>query len=217
MAQPPTRLFLITPALADPSGFVEPLGAAFAAGDVACLLVRHTARDERDAKALVRTIAAVAHPHGTALLVENDPRVAAHTDADGVHIAGVGEHLTEALERLKPERIVGCGGLGLRDDAMLAGETDVDYLMFGEPRADGSLPAREDTLARVQWWAEIFNVPCVGFAQTLADVEPLARAGAEFVALGDAVWTDPRGPAAAVVDAWASLRVAAAALEEARP
>ncbi len=75
---------------------------------------------------------------------------------------------------------------------------------------EGSAPgAVADTAA---WWAEIFNVPCVAFAATLDDVEGLALTGAEFVALGAAVWRDPRGPAAAVAEAQAALARAEAIL-----
>ena len=205
------RLFLITPVLTAEVDVATPLAEALGAGDVACVLVRHGGRDEREAKALVRSLATLVQDHGAALLVEDDPRLAAHLKADGVHLRAPGDPLVEAIERLKPDLIVGCAGLASRDDAMTAGDLDVDYLLFGEPRADGSVPDAAWTLERVAWWAEIFNVPCVGYAGTLADVEPLARAGAEFVALGDAVFADARGPGAAMADAMAAIKAAARA------
>ena len=88
---------------------------------------------------------------------------------------------------------------------MMVGELDVDYVMFGDPAPDGWLPPLEQVVERVSWWAEIFNVPCVAFAARLEDVAALSQAGADFVALGDAVWEDARGPAAAVRDAQAAL------------
>ena len=60
---------------------------------------------------------------------------------------------------------------------------------------------RRALLDRVAWWAEIFYTPCVAFARSLEEVGPLVAAGADFVMLGDCVWSDPRGPAAAVADA----------------
>jgi thiamine-phosphate pyrophosphorylase len=45
----------------------------------------------------------------------------------------------------------------------------------------------------------------VGFATTLDDVRTISEAGADFVALGDAVWNDERGPALAVAQAQAAL------------
>ena len=125
--------------------------------------------------------------------------------ADGVQVSGADEAFGSALESLKPERIVGVGGLASRDDAMRAGEEGADYVMFGEPVPGRESEAPSDTLERVGWWAEIFNVPCVGFASALSEVEPLASAGADFVALGDAVWNDLRDPATAVAEAEAAV------------
>ena len=78
------------------------------------------------------------------------------------------------------------------------GEAGADYLLFGEPRPDGSLPSLESVVERAAWWAEIFETPCVAYAPSLDAVAPLAATQAEFIALGDAVWSHPEGPAAAV-------------------
>lgn len=217
MTDAAAQLFLMTSRLTGAPGEREQLAAALAAGTVACVLVRYTARDERSAKALLREIGPVVQRAGAALLIEGDPRLAAHVQADGVEVRGVGETLEAAVESLKPARIVGVSGLDSRDDAMRAGELDVDYLMFGEPAPDGALPDPAWTLERIGWWAEIFNVPCVGFAATLDAVGPLAAAGADFVALGAAVFDDPRGAAAAVGEAATAVRRAAIDREMARP
>jgi thiamine-phosphate pyrophosphorylase len=77
--------------------------------------------------------------------------------------------------------------------------------MFGEPDVDETAPASDNTLERAAWWAEIFNVPAVAYAARLEEAGPLARAGADFIALGAAVFDDPRGPASAVRDAMAAI------------
>jgi thiamine-phosphate pyrophosphorylase len=53
---------------------------------------------------------------------------------------------------------------------------------------------------RVVWWAEIFETPCVAYADTIPAAGTLAEAGADFVALGDAIWGSS-SPAAAVREA----------------
>jgi thiamine-phosphate pyrophosphorylase len=58
---------------------------------------------------------------------------------------------------------------------------------------------------RAAWWAEIFETPCAVYAPSLDTVETLAGTNAEFVALGDAVWSHPDGPAAGVKAAAAIL------------
>ena len=63
--------------------------------------------------------------------------------------------------------------------------------MFGEPR--GAIPAMalELLAERVAWWAEIFELPCVAYAESIEAARDLARAGADFVALDHAVWSAP--------------------------
>lgn len=199
------RLYLVTPPLSSAASFTRDLGRTLSAGDVACVLLRLAARDEADAKRIVRSVVEVAERQEVATLVEAAPHLAARAGADGAHVRGVGTPLREALDSLKPERIVGCGGLKLRDDAMQAGEAGVDYVMFGEPAPDGWVPPLEDTVERVAWWAQIFNVPCVAYAARVDDVAELVAAGADFVALGEWVWNDERGAAAAVREAQAAL------------
>ena len=130
-------------------------------------------------------------------------RAAAHRLNVVQHL--VGPALADAISSCRPDRIVGAGGLRSRDDAMEAGEQDADYVMFGEPARDGWSPPAEQVLERAGWWTEIFNVPCVAYAATLADVAALAQTRVDFIALRDAVWNDPRGPAAAVRDAQAAI------------
>lgn len=205
MSEEAARLYLVTRPVGEAAAVLDPLAEALKAGDIACVLLRLAARDEGSAKTVVRGIAEFAARHGVALLIESNAQLAARAGADGVHVWGIGPELDGALASLKPERIVGCGGLKLRHDAMTAGEKDVDYVMFGEPAPDGWVPPLQDRVDRVGWWAEIFNVPCVGYAAGLDDVPPLAGAGADFVALGSEVWQSAEGAARAVRAASAAL------------
>jgi len=197
MPEDACRLFLITPVIVDPAAFLPVFEAVLSAADAACVLLRYEARDEGDAKKIIKVLGPLAQKHGAACLIENDARLAARTELDGVHVNGGGDLLASAIEQLKPQRIAGAGHLTTRDDAMVAGEAGADYLMFGGHDMDET---PESVLERVAWWAGIFNVPCVGYAQSLKDVGNLARAGADFVAIGDALWDDPRGAGTALQD-----------------
>ncbi|MGB6490086.1 MAG: thiamine phosphate synthase [Methylovirgula sp.] len=185
---PAPRLYLITPPLTDAAAFAAPFAAALDAGDVACVLVRATE------SAVIGRLAPIAQRRGIACLVR-DPRRAVESDCDGVHVDGVSATLEAALAAMKPQRIVGVGGLASCHDAMSAAEADVDYVMFGAPDEPRDFAEIRE---RIAWWAEIFNPPCVGYAQALDEVAALAGAGADFVAVCDVVWSDPRGPAAGV-------------------
>ncbi len=199
---PPSRLYLVTPALADVQAAVALLGPALGAAEVAAVLLRLAAADERTLVNRIKEIAPLVQDRGAALLVEAHAGLAARAGADGAHVIGIAA-VQEAIRSLKPERIVGAGGLASRHDAMLAAEAGADYVMFGEPDAAGRRPSFEAIRERVDWWAEVFEVPCVAYAASLAEIADLAAA--EFVALGPSVLADPRGPAAAVADAAARL------------
>ena len=203
------RLYLLTPALSEAAGFIPLLEAALDASDIACVLLLLTARDETSAKAIVKDLARIVQARDAALLVADDPQLAARAGADGVHIRGSGATLEgaldEAITRVKPERIVGAGPLRTKHDAMTAAERDIDYVLFGEPPTDSRGVSAAEIVERVAWWSQIFTVPCVGYAQRLEDVAGLVAAGADFVALGEAVWNDGRGPVAAIRDAQAAL------------
>ncbi|WP_292533675.1 thiamine phosphate synthase [Methylocystis sp.] len=197
------RLYLATPPLADAAAFAPALDEALAAGDVASLLIRLTDGDERGQEAIVRVLAPPAQEKGVAVLVAAAPNVALRAGADGAHVSGCGEALADAIRKLSPRYMVGAGDLETRDDAMRAGEAGADYVMFSDLD-------REALIERVAWWAELFNPPCVVRAKSLADIAPLVEAGADFVLLDDAVWSDARGPAAAIADAQARLKGACA-------
>jgi thiamine-phosphate pyrophosphorylase len=170
------RLYLITPPLGAEPDFAARFADALGAGDVASAQVRLA--PGADAKRVVAPLLEIASARDVALLLEGDARLAARLGADGVHVFG--REVADAVASFKGARIVGAGGLKLRDDAMAAGEAGADYVMFGEPGA----PPREPLAERIAWWAEIFETPCVAYAACVAEVGALAAAGADFVALG---------------------------------
>ena len=204
--KPNRRFYLLTPPLGEDDliEFAATLAEVLAAADVACVLARLAPQSESAAKTIIARLAAIAAKADAALLVERDPDLALRAGADGAHIGGAGEALMAAIARLKPQRIVGAGLLNSRDEAMVAGEAGADYVMFGEPRPDGWTPPTSETVELVGWWAEIFEPPCVGFAADLGDITALAAAGADFIALGGAVFGAQR-PAEAMAEAEAAL------------
>ncbi len=198
------RLYLVTPELADPAAFLRELPAVLEAGDIAAVLLRLQETDERTLTNRAKAVAAAVQRHDVALLLDGHPELAVRAGADGVHLTGI-KALQAAIVSLKPDRIAGCGGLKSRHDAMLAGEASADYVMFGEPDRRGERPRFEAIEERITWWAELFELPCVGYAGEPDEVAALAQAGADFIALGDWIWTHPQGPAAAVKMASAAL------------
>jgi thiamine-phosphate pyrophosphorylase len=199
-SRPSRRLYLVTPQLGDIASFARDLGAALPAGDIAAVLLRLETADERALINRAKAIAGVVQHHDIALLLDGHADLAARAGADGAHLSGI-EALTAALPILKPDRIAGAGGLHSRHDAMLAGEAGADYVMFGEPDRRGGRPPFDAIEERLTWWSELFEAPCIGYAASLDEVAALAQAGADFIALGDWIWTQSQAPAAAIAAA----------------
>ena len=201
------RLYLATPAVDDSSALAANLAGALAAADVAAVLLRLKPTDQRSMITRVKTLAPVVQSSGAALLLDGNVELVARGGADGAHVNGI-ETFQEALPSLKPDRIVGVGGLVTRHDSMAAGEAGADYVLFGEPDAHGQRPSVEAIAERLQWWAELFEPPCVGFAASIDEAQEFAAAGADFVLVGDFIWADSRGAAAALAEVEQAIRQA---------
>lgn len=209
MAQKPTsrpkpRLYLATPPLSAAEAFASKLAETIKDTDIAAVLLRLANGDEASLLKIVSTLTPPVQKVGAALLVDGHTQIALRSQADGVQVSDSAE-LKSTIERFKPDRIVGCGGLHSRHDAMVAGEAGADYVLFGEPDDTGTRPAADAILERVTWWAELFEPPCVAYAATAEEVRSFATAGADFILVGDLVWRDARGPHAGLMDAAAAI------------
>ena len=205
------RLYLATPVVDDPAQLMASLPGLLAAVDVAAVLLRLKPTDQRTMISRVKTLAPVIQDGGAALLLDGHVELVARAGADGAHLTGI-EAMEDAMPTLKPDRIAGVGGLATRHDSMAAGEAGADYVLFGEPDAKGQRPSVEAIAERLQWWAELFEPPCVGFAASREEAHEFAAAGADFVLVGDFIWNDKRGAKAALMEAEQTIRQAQAAM-----
>ena len=203
------RLYLVTPTLEDPGALTGELERALGAADVAAVLLRLAEGGERALIERAKAMAAVVQRHDVALILDGRPEIAARAGADGAHLTGI-QTFAAALALLKPDRIAGAGGLRSRHDAMLAAETGAAYVMFGDPDRHGRRPEFGGLQERLTWWTELFEIPCVAYAASEQEIEPLARTGADFLALGEWIWREPNGAAGAAAVAMAKLAEPAA-------
>jgi thiamine-phosphate pyrophosphorylase len=182
MPRPAPRLCVRVSRVEDQSTFTRDFARMLDGVNVAAVLLRLPEAGERSMIEHAKVIAPAVQSRGIALILDGHPDLVARAGADGAHLTGVAA-FTAAFDMLKPSRIAGVGGLMTRHDAMLAGEKGADYVMFGEPGPDGRRPGFAAIAERVAWWAEVFEIPCVGFAADLDEVAALAAAGADFVAI----------------------------------
>lgn len=205
--RPAPRLYLATPVVDDPAALVAELPVLLGSADVAAVLLRLKEIDQRTMISRIKALAPPVQKAGAALLVDGHAELVARGGADGAHLSGLAA-LEEAAPSLKPDRIAGVGGLATRHDSMNAGEMGADYVLFGEPDKNGQRPSSQAIAERLDWWAELFEPPCVGFAMSLEEAHDFAASGADFVLVGDFIWSDPRGPKAALIEADTAIKKA---------
>lgn len=187
----PTQLVLVTPALHGVDEVSAALAASLGAGGLAAVLARLAPADDRTQVNRIKALCPLVQPTGAALMIAGAPEAVARGGADGAHLAFAADPVKDLIGRLAPGRMVGVGGLKSRDDAMFAGEIGADYVMFGETfwaSREAPPPPFDAVLARVAWWAEVFETPCIAYAADLAAAAAFAEAGADFVALAPSVW-----------------------------
>jgi thiamine-phosphate pyrophosphorylase len=125
---------------------------------------------------------------GVATLIAGDAALARIVKADGVHLPAskaAPAAYSDARENLGGRFIVGVDVGRTRHDAMQLGEAGADYIAFGIPAfVEDRATAANRRLDLVEWWAEIFEIPCVAFdVETPEEARALTNAGADFVAV----------------------------------
>jgi thiamine-phosphate pyrophosphorylase len=182
-----TRLVIVTPAVEDAVTFAPLLEACCREGDIAAVILNLATDDEVMALSAIRIVATHLQDTGAVLLLANKPGLVEASGADGAHFSNL-DQLQTTQANLAAGRLSGVGGLASRHDTMVAAESGVDFVVFGEPDELGKRPGLSALVERIVWWAEIFQLPCVAFAGSIEEVPRLAEARADFVALSDAVW-----------------------------
>jgi thiamine-phosphate pyrophosphorylase len=176
------QLYLLTNATDEAA---ERLATAIAGVDVAALLILPGSDGSIDMTAALKLVG-MAQRSGVAVLIQDDAGLAVRLGSDGVHLAAgpdLESRYKDARRILGAEAIVGAQVGKSRHDAMVLGEAGADYIGFGIPAnvqdRDGARK-RRDTLA--EWWAEIFEPPCVAFdVETPDEAAALASAGVDFI------------------------------------
>lgn len=187
-----TEIYLIAPPDAETAPFGEVLKAVVSEISVAALLLPRGSRSDAAYRAFVADIGFIAQEAGCAVLIDGEPGLARALGVDGLHVEGPAGSAKAAMAALKPDLIVGGGGISSRDEAMTKGELGLDYIMFGP--LSGAIAADIRELAA--WWAEAMEIPSV-LSDPEATPETADANGCEFLALGESVWRSP-DPAATI-------------------
>lgn len=195
------RLYLITPpAIDDLAAFGRELAQALDAGDVAALQVRLKDAPDEVIAAVVDVVTPICHARNVAVILNDDPKLAARLSCDGVHVGQSDMLLAEARKLVGGRTMIGVTCHDSRHLAMEAAEGGADYVAFGAFFPTGT----KETVHRPEpdiltIWQKTMEIPCVAIGGITAEnAGVLAKAGADFVAVCSGVWNYPEGPGAAV-------------------
>lgn len=165
------------------------VNAVATAGDVASVILYTHDEGSPAFEAFCEAIVPELQAHDIAVLIADDSQIAGRTGADGYFLERERSNLNDALARFSPQKIVGCGGMLDRDQALKLGETGIDFIMFGKLGRDTRAEPHRKNLSLGQWWSEFVELPCVLLGGNQIDfVVDVAKTGADFVLLEQAVF-----------------------------
>ncbi|MDQ0458099.1 thiamine phosphate synthase [Rhizobium paknamense] len=201
------RLVLIAPDLPDaPAEYARIIADALRGGDAASVILPQYGLNDHDFQARAEAVVPDVQKAGAAALVVDNSRVAGRAKADGLHITGKADVLAEAVEKFTPKLIVGASGAMDRHQALELGEAGPDYMFFGKLDGDIKPEAHSKNLALGEWWSAMIEIPCIVMGGTdPQSALAIAETGAEFAALGKAVFADPARAAAVLAEVNALL------------
>lgn len=194
----PCKLYLISPQEVGGS-FPDRLKAALEPGLASAFQLRVKGVDEHALAGLAEPLQRICADAGVAFIVNDNMALAKRLGADGVHLGQSDGEVREARDLLGPAAQIGKTCHDSRHFAMEAGEAGADYVAFGAFYPTTTKPSnyRPDR-SILTWWSTVFEIPCVAIGGiTPANAAPLVGAGADFLAVVQAVW-GADDPAAAV-------------------
>jgi thiamine-phosphate pyrophosphorylase len=196
----PAKLYLISPH--DVGGtFPDRLKAAFEPGVASAFQLRVKDVEEHELARLAEPLQRICADAEVAFIVNDSMALARRLGADGVHLGQSDGDVREARALLGPGAQIGRTCHDSRHLAMQAGEDGADYVAFGAFYPTTTKPSHYRPAPPIlSWWSTLFEIPCVAIGGITPDnAKPLVDAGADFIAVCQAVWSkeDPAAAAAA--------------------
>jgi len=185
----PARLYLISPQ--DVGGsFPDRLKAALEPRIASAFQLRVKNVDDHALARLAEPLQRICADADVAFVINDSMSLAKRLGADGVHLGQSDGDIREARAMLGPSAQIGKTCHDSRHLAMEAGEAGADYVAFGAFHPTTTKPSDyRPEPSILTWWSTLFEMPCVAIGGITPDnAEPLVKAGADFLAVCQAVW-----------------------------
>jgi thiamine-phosphate pyrophosphorylase len=183
------QLYLISPR--DVGGaFPDRLARALEPGLATAFQLRVKDTDEDALARFAEPLQRICADADVAFIVNDSMALAKRLGADGVHLGQEDGDIREARALLGPDAQIGKTCHDSRHLAMDAGEAGADYVAFGAFFPTTTKPSnyRPDPVI-LSWWSTLFEIPCVAIGGlTPENSRPVVDAGADFLAVSQAVW-----------------------------
>jgi thiamine-phosphate pyrophosphorylase len=195
---PLARLYLVAPAGPGLGRLPDTIARLIDKHDIACVRIAAGGAAEDDLRRAADTLRPVCHERDVPLLMTDHFRLVTPLGLDGVHLTGGARTVRAARKDLAKDAIVGAYSHASRHDGMTAGEIGADYVAFG-PLSSSSLgDGKLAPFELFQWWSEMIEVPVVAEGGLTPELAGDLAGIADFISLGDELWSDPDGPEAAM-------------------
>lgn len=199
------RLYLISPPAIELSHFSTTLKEAFDGGDVGAFQLRLKNAGDDEILRAAEVLMPVCREREVAFILNDRPDLAGKCGADGVHLGQDDGKVKAARKLLGKDMVIGVSCHDSRHLAMEAGEDGADYVAFGafyptnskSPQAMAKYGIPDPSI--LNWWQTYMVLPCVAIGGiNPQNCLPLVQAGADFIAVIQAVWNHPQGAKKAV-------------------
>ena len=198
--RPACQLYIVSPPAIIVAEFSESLQAALAGGPVAAFQLRLKDVPDADVLRAAEALLPICRAADVAFLLNDRADLAKACGADGVHLGQSDGSIAEARALLGKDAQIGRTCHDSRHLAMEAGEQGADYVAFGALYETMTKPSHYRPAPEIlAWWTVLSQLPCVAIGGiTPANAAPIVAAGADFIAVVNAVWGHPDGPGAGV-------------------
>lgn len=173
-------LYAVTPEELHGSALLRSVSQALSGGTS---IVQYRAGPRADRES-ARSLVDLCRRHGAMLIVNDDPRLAADVDADGVHLGRHDESVEQARRVIGADRIIGVSCYDDLSRARDLARRGADYLAFGSMYASPTKPEAVHCPPQVLTAARRLGKPVVAIGGITLERGPdLVRAGADLLAV----------------------------------
>lgn len=206
------QLYLISPPNFELEEFKNKLEEALSAAHIPVFQLRmkekaddgtYTAPpNEKKVREAFAALKPICEKYQTMFILNDNPQLAKELGADGVHVGSEDLSVAEARKIVGEDFIVGASCYASKDRAFTAAEEMADYVAFGAfYDTQTKKPKGRPTLELLEFWSTYTTMPCVAIGGIKTyNAKPIAKAGADFIAVVTGIWDYEKGAKQAVLD-----------------